>query len=276
MDDDGLINTSHPAFHKALRRARLDEFPNQKNLDSPLDKALWALWVLQDCFCHNAHDLSSVSSAEISDILETRGVALTELKVERALARAGDRVHRKKIRDDDSRRTYYKIMANGKEYLREKYTVGGMRVCVADGKKPWSDRHLTFADLASVLKGRICVLDKFYGVATLGILHHFKHAKAIHFLTAKTNESAAVFKKEVEIFKKEVPALEVRIYSDQHELHDRYILTQDAVLIVGHGIKDLGTKESFMLLLKDEIAADLRSTLIEKFDERWNKSAVLV
>jgi hypothetical protein len=164
-------------------------------------------------------------------------------------------------------------MARGKDYLRDKYTGGGMRVCVADGKKPWSDRHLTFAELANELKGRICVLDKFYGVGTLGILHHFKHAKSIDFLTAKTNESAAVFKKEVEIFKKEFPALEVRIYPNQHELHDRYILTQNAVLIVGHGIKDLGTKESFVLLLKGEIAADMRETLLEKFNERWNRSA---
>lgn len=275
VDGDGLINTSHPAFHKALSKASLDGFPNQKNLDSPLDKALWALWVLRDYFEHNAHDFSSVSSAEISDILETRGIALTELQVERALARAGDRVHRKKIHGDDSHRTYYKIMNNGKDYLRDKYTDSGMRVCVADGNKPWSDRHLTFADLAAELKGRICVLDKFYGVATLGILHHFKNAKVIHFLTAKTNESTAVFKKELEIFKKEFPALEVRIYPNQHELHDRYILTQNAVLIVGHGIKDLGTKESFVLLLTGEIAADMRVTLLEKFDERWKQSAPL-
>jgi hypothetical protein len=273
VDGDGVINTSHPAFHKALAKAKLDGFPQQKHLDSPLDKALWALWVVQDHFQHNAHDMSSLSSAEVSSILETRGIALAELQVERALARAGDRVHRKKIHGDDSRRTYYKIMVRGKDYLRDKYTGGGIRVCIADGKKPWSDRHLTFADLANELKGRICVLDKFYGVATLGILHHFKHAKAIDFLTAKTNESAAVFKKELEIFKKEYPALEVRVYPNQHELHDRYVLTQNAVLIVGHGIKDLGTKESFVLLLKGEIAADMRETLLEKFNERWNRSA---
>jgi len=48
---------------KALSKAKLDEFPNQKNLDSPLDKALWALWVVQDHFQHNAHDMSSVFSA---------------------------------------------------------------------------------------------------------------------------------------------------------------------------------------------------------------------
>src|ERR1700722_18705729 len=90
-EGDGVINTSHFAFHKALSKAKLDAFPNQKDLDSPLDKALWALWILQDYFEHNAHDFSSVSSTEISSILETRGIALTDIQVERALARAGDR-----------------------------------------------------------------------------------------------------------------------------------------------------------------------------------------
>jgi hypothetical protein len=166
-------------------------------------------------------------------------------------------------------------MQKGKDYLRDKYTSSGLRAFVVDGKKPWSDRHLNFADLAVELKGSICVLDKFYGVETLGILHHFRHAKTIRFLTAKTNGSPAVFKKELDNFKKEYPALEVRIYPNQSELHDRYVLTQDAVLVVGHGVKDLGTKESFVLLLKGEIAADIRVTLMEKFDERWNHSAPL-
>src|SRR5713226_3916560 len=93
VDGKRVISTSHPAFHKALSKAKLHGFPNQKDLDSPLDKALWALWVLQDHFEHNAHDFSSVSSTEISSILETRGIALTDIQVERALARAGDRVH---------------------------------------------------------------------------------------------------------------------------------------------------------------------------------------
>jgi hypothetical protein len=266
--EEGVLNLAHPTFLRLLRTATLDGFPDQQSLDSPLDKALWALWILQDAFKHNHPRDSSVYAGEISEVLETRGVALSKINIVRALARAGDKVHRKEIGDDSSEKAF-KIMQAGKSYLQKKYGGDQINVTVVDGGKPWTARHKTFADMAFLLKGHVCVLDKFYGAATLGVLYHLKNATSVKFLTAKASGSPAAFQSELARFRLEFPNLEVRLYPHEHELHDRYIITRDALLIIGHGVKDFGTKESFVLMLTGDVSRDIRKTLQVTFDTRW-------
>ena len=268
------MNFLHNAFRNDLRKAKLEDFPDQRKLETPLDEVLWMLWVLRDHFDHHIPDYAS----EIADLLEIRSIASSELNVERALARAGNRVMRKKFDpvDDPDQKTAYRISERGVSYLQEKYALSGMKALVIDGTKPWTDRHLTLAEIAAELKGRICVVDKFYGSGSLAVLHHFKHGRPLQFLTGKCSESNTAFSRELRDFKKEVPSLEARLFQAHHELQDRYIISENALVVVGHGIKDLGNKESFLILLKGDSTADLRKTLLEKFDNRWKTSAPLV
>jgi hypothetical protein len=269
--DGELVNDfMNREFEKDLRGAQLPNFPDQRKLVTPLDEVLWILWVLRDYFEHR----SPIYAAEIAHLLEIRAIASGEVNVERALARAGKRVIRRKL-DKTENRSAYMISEKGIDYLREKYALGGIKALVVEGTKPWTDRHSTLPDIASELKGRISVVDKFYGSGSLAILHYLKHGSPLQFLTGKTNENAAAFSRELKDFKKEVPALEVRRFSAHNELHDRYIIADNALVIVGHGIKDIGNKESFLLLLKGDATADLRKTLREKFDDRWKKSIPL-
>ncbi|HKW28831.1 MAG TPA: hypothetical protein VJT54_05815 [Verrucomicrobiae bacterium] len=269
--EDGHVNLGHRKFEKALRIAHLSNFPPQNKLETPLDRVLWALWVVQDEFGHRL----PIYAEEISEILEIRGIALDEIQVERALARAGARVKRK-ILDEDDGKNAYKIMEVGKAYLSEKYASGNVRALVLDGSKPWSDRYVTAPEIAKELTGPVCVLDKFYGDGSLAILHHLRHCKPLQFLTAQTNDNHNSFVRELQAFKKECPSVEVRIFPNKHELHDRYFLSQDTLVILGHGIKDLGNKESFVIVLKGAIGAEMRRTLQDKFDVRWNMSAAIV
>lgn len=267
MMDDGVVDFMHQAFEKALRTGALEDYPNQNDLETPLDQVLWILWVIQDEFRHQL----PIYANEISELLELRGIALDDLQVERALARAGSRVKRK-ILDQEDGKNAYKIMEAGKEYLREKYVGGNVRALVLDGSKPWTDRYLTTPEIAKDLKGRVCVLDKFYGDGSIAILHHLRHCKPLHFLTAETRENQGAFLRELKAFKKECPSVEVRLFPNKHELHDRYILTSDSLVIIGHGIKDLGNKESFVMILTGTMGAEVRLTLQQKFDERWSMS----
>jgi hypothetical protein len=269
-DGECVMNFTHNGFQKDLRKGKLSNFPDQRKLETPLDEVLWMLWVIRDEFEHN----HPMYASEIVELLEIRSIASSELNVERALARAGNRVMRKKI--DPTRKTAYRISERGIDYLQKKYAVAGVKALVVDGSKPWTDRHLTLPEIASELKGRICVVDKFYGSSSLAILHYFKHGRPLQFLTGRTNENAAAFSRELKDFRKEVPSLEARLYSAHHELHDRYIIADNALVVVGHGIKDIGSKESFLVLLKGETTADLRKTLLEKFDNRWKGAAPLV
>jgi len=268
------MNFAHYGFQKDLRKAKLANFPDQRSLETPLDEVLWILWVIRDEFEHN----HPMYASEIAELLEIRSIASSKLNVERALARAGNRVMRKKFnpQDDPEQKTAYKISEKGIGYLQNKYAISGIKALVVDGSKPWTDRHLTLPEIASELKGRICVVDKFYGSSSLAILHHFKHGRPLQFLTGKTNENATAFSRELRDFQKEVPSLQARLYSAHHDLHDRYIISDNAIVIVGHGIKDIGSKESFLVLLKGDTTADLRKTLLEKFDSRWKGSTPLV
>jgi hypothetical protein len=264
----------HHAFQKDLREAKLPTFPDQRNLETPLDEVLWMLWVMRDHF----DDHHPMYASEIAELLEIRSIASSELNAERALARAGNRVMRKKFNepDDPNNKTAYKISEKGVSYLQSKYALSGIKALVVDGTKPWTDRHLTLPEIAAELKGRICVVDKFYGSGSLSILHYFKHGTPLQFLTGKTHDNSAAFSRELKDFQKEVPALEARLFSAHNDLHDRYIISDNALVIVGHGIKDMGNKESFLILLKGDSGADLRKTLLEKFDNRWKSAALLV
>jgi len=269
-DGEFVMDFMNREFVKDLRNAQLPNFPDQSKLLTPLDEVLWILWVIRDHFEHRV----PMYASEAANLLEIRGIVLSELNVERALARAGKRVMRKKF-EKTEKKSAYMISEKGIDYLREKYALGGIKALVVDGTKPWTDRHSTLPEIAAELRGRISVVDKFYGSGTLSILNYLKHGSPLQFLTGKTNENPGAFSRELKDFKKEVPALEIRRFSAHHELHDRYIIADNALVIVGHGIKDIGNKESFLLLLKGDTSADLRKTLRDKFDERWKAATPL-
>src|SRR5438128_1221947 len=163
-DGDCVMNFSDAAFVKDLREAELSNFPDQHALTSTLDEALWLLWVVQDEFEHRHH----MYPEEIAELAEIRGIALSIPQIELALERAGKRVLRKQYWDDDpDERIAYKISEKGIQDLRQRYVDGGPRVLLFNGRKPWTDRHLTLSEIATEVHGRICVVDKFYGSASL-------------------------------------------------------------------------------------------------------------
>ena len=41
------------------------------------------------------------------------------------------------------------------------------------------------------------------------------------------------------------------------DLHDRFVLSEAKILLVGHGLKDIGAKESFVIVLPRTFAPDL-------------------
>lgn len=70
-------------------------------------------------------------------------------------------------------------------------------------------------------------------------------------------------------FTKERPNAEFRIVSDPKALHDRYVLSSKKFLLLGHGLKDIGGRESFLVELSRDIAADLIADVRNTFDARW-------
>ena len=52
-------------------------------------------------------------------------------------------------------------------------------------------------------------------------------------------------------------------------------MSDNGLIIIGHGIKDLGSKESFIVALFDEEIKSLIPTLAESFEDKWKRSSHL-
>ncbi len=58
-------------------------------------------------------------------------------------------------------------------------------------------------------------------------------------------------------------------------LHDRYVLTDSRLLLLGHGLKDFGKKETFVLILNQQFAEDTIKTVKDTFDAHWTAALPL-
>lgn len=76
-------------------------------------------------------------------------------------------------------------------------------------------------------------------------------------------------------FKSEHSNVEIRVLPPPNALHDRYIITSDKLLLMGHGLKDIGTKDSFMVEISVSYAPDLVAGITARFDSLWTSASSL-
>ncbi len=130
-------------------------------------------------------------------------------------------------------------------------------------------------DLFATLTGDVCACDPYYGTRTLASLAAFTSCSSLRFLTKYPDSKEQSFlPTSLKDFRNEHPQVEIHECSDK-DIHDRYVLTDSELIIVGHGLKDIGTKESFVIVLKEDISGDLITTLKDSFEGRWKNSTPL-
>ena len=132
--------------------------------------------------------------------------------------------------------------------------------------------HLKLEELFGKLSGAIRVCDPFYGAGSLARLDLLAHCSPIQFLTVKKGGGEAVTLPQlINEWNKENPSAEFRIDKSE-SIHDRYILTANEIVFLGHGIKDPGNKQSFVILIPKKFASDMIESVRESFDQIWNDS----
>ena len=82
------------------------------------------------------------------------------------------------------------------------------------------------------------------------------------------------FLRELQDFKSEFPSVEFRDYPNV-DIHDRYIISENSLVILGHSIKDLGSKESFAIILDKSSSRNVVESLTENFNRRWKQASIL-
>jgi len=163
-------------------------------------------------------------------------------------------------------------VGQGERFLEERAGNQGPLALHITGKAPWSDRRFVVKEAMKKASGDVRILDKYFGMESLDFLQDFQRHRRIRFLTSHPPKNLGHLQREVVRFKKEFSSAEFKAYPAPHELHDRYVLFDKEVWFVGHGIKDIGAKESFVVLLQDPFGKDIRKTLFESFEERWANS----
>lgn len=232
--------------------------------DTPLLQSLWAL---------KAAKLSKgyaefINASVISEVLLLADVSLSPLRILRAMARSGDSVARRGEGHD----TEFRIVAQGERALEKGGGSHGPLALRISGAAPWSDRRFVVKEAIKKAFGEVRILDKYFGMESLDFLQGFQKNRRIRFLTSHPTKNLGHLQREVARFKKEFPNSEFKAFPSPQELHDRYVLFDDETWFVGHGIKNLGEKESFVVILGDNFGKDIRSVLTASFDNRWAAS----
>jgi len=254
------------------RTGLLDSFRNldahTKNvladIDSPLLLGLATLTLASD-----RAGIDSMSCEHIVAALEASGVALKRSRLEAAMARAGDLVSRNVTNNG----TYYRIMTRGRRRAERSLNAGSLDLIYIQGGKPRTARK-ELKDLLTPLTGIVRVCDPFYGIRSLESLEFFAVSCQVRFLTSRTTESSSRLAGPLRDFKREHPNTQLRV-SPRQDFHDRYVLSKDRLLIIGHGLKDIGGKDSFVIAIERGLARDLVSHVAKDFDSRWNHATPL-
>lgn len=249
-----------------LKKTDLSDYPDVTRYENAMDTGLWALWILQDKLGLDDY----FTADDLSIILKKKRVSFSAKEILRAFARASKKIDRSKANGKPS----YMIMQKGIDYLKELAATGKIQVYFVEGSKPRTDRKM-FEELVLKSKGEVMIVDKFYGRESLDMLEKLGTKRKIKFLTARLGDDQNKFNRELSKFKREYKNIEISVYPHEHELHDRYIITDNSLILLGHGLKDLGSKESFVLAFKDQIGKDIRIMLNSKFKDRWKKSRKL-
>jgi hypothetical protein len=229
-------------------------------VDNPLEAGLWCLYVSKDEF-----GIDYLANEDIENILqEYLDIPITGLAIARAFARAGKKI----IRHSGG----CKISSLGENYLKGLKKNEPLNVVYVNPSKPRTAKKDLESLIKSIPKDELLICDPYYGLGTLEVLEVFaKHHKSIKFLTTRIGggEKQSALSTAVADFNKEHgKKVELRLTASK-ELHDRYILGKNCFLIVGHGIKDLGRKESLIVVVEDRYGKDIRKTITKNFFSRW-------
>jgi hypothetical protein len=242
------------------------DLPDFYNYTKPLEMGLWVLWV-----CKEKLHKDKLSAEEIAElIVKGKEISIDATSINNALNPAKGKRHIHK----ENGKIYFEIMKPGKDYLLSLVKIGSIDVFYFEPHKKFTSRILA-RNLLSSLKGELKIVDPYCGTRGLEILKELK--QPIQFLT-QLDKLDSKDKKELlqnlPDFKSEFPNIEIRNYSN-NELHDRYIISDDALVIFGHSIKDLGNKESFAIFFRKDYVKNINESLIEVFNRRWKEATVV-
>lgn len=236
--------------------------------EKPLDMALWVL-----CLAKEKLGQKRLTAEQIaSTIVGTEEISIIATSVTNALKRASTKVHRYY----ENGITYYEIMKPGKEHLLSLRKSDIVNAFYFEPDTRYTAKRLLKNQVFSGLIGSLKILDPYCSEKTLDVLANLKD-RSMKVLTRLGNlreRDKDKFVRDVADFKTENPNVEFRDYPNA-DIHDRYIISEDKVTLIGHSMKDLGAKESFAVVLGRAYYREIYDALNDNFIRRWDISGVI-
>jgi hypothetical protein len=238
-----------------LKNADLGRLPNIHQLS---ESRLVVLWIL--AAVKGSEVSLGLSSAQISDLLRDGcGIAMSRQRVKAIVENENGTVA--KLRQGSN--SYYKIMRSGEELI-----AGSAHdpVLIQPDKALSGIRKVE--ELLGFISGDVRVCDPYVDNRTLDYLSNCAQASSIRLLTQNIYRDA-LFKRDLKAFNQENgDSLEVRVAAGR-ELHDRYVIHGNGMMLIGTSLNNIGAKQSFIVALGE----DIRSAATSWFDKTWNTAA---
>ncbi|MBA7628156.1 hypothetical protein ES703_35631 [subsurface metagenome] len=253
---------------KKFTQTDTSDFPDFYNYKNPLKRSLWILWVTKDKL-----KIKKLTAEQIASIIRNvKEISIDAKSITKSFNKAGDKIYTYK----ESEEVYFEIMKPGKDHLISHIKEGLIEVFYFESGKRYTSKRILSKNILHNLKGELRIIDPYCGERTLDILSNVKN-RVVKFLTRVENlreKDKNRFLRELKDFKSEHSEIEFKNYP-QKDIHDRYIISSELLVILGHSIKDLGAKESFAIILNKDTNKNIVEALIENFNRRWKQSSIL-
>lgn len=200
------------------------------------------------------------SSAEVAHFLiEKIGIHTSRQAVEYALKKEKGACNKNKHG--------YKLMQKGKDALADKN-----KVIFIDAGKPFAAKNFTLKEILGTTYKELAICDPYVDINTLDIIYrNFSKRIPIRIMTTNViDKPQGLFKRQLIDLNKEGYGIDVRIYKNS-VLHDRYIMSDNQFWLCGNSLNYIGNKESFIVLLGD----DIRQNMLSTYNSRWKIATII-
>jgi hypothetical protein len=136
--------------------------------------------------------------------------------------------------------------------------------------------HVTMLSVLTSLEGELRICDPYFGTGTLLRLDPIA-GKAIRFLTQqpdRNEQNSGILPRALTEFVREHPSVAFKQHRP-NDLHDRFVLSSTELILLGHGLKDIGNKDSFVVRLNRDAAGDTIDEVTASFDRKWAGAVAL-
>ena len=229
----------------------MDQRIDPREFDEPLEQVLATLWNAAQDGDHAAWR----SGVDISRaLLEDSGISVHWRTVDSLLRRHATLAKRRKRQ----RRWEYTLLAEGEEL------VGRARGSISLVDPAQSlQATIRLHELLGELVGTVRVCDPYTDAVTLEQLDACDSSLDVKLLTQTVRDSGKL-RRLVGAARRDFAGFEIRT-APQKNLHDRYVIDDDSMIILGSSLNGFGKKQSFII----RVGADFRTGMLVQFEQLW-------